>query len=88
MGAMAPSAGGRRHATWSELNPDHEVPYMPTRPFDHSCSASQAITWQMSSCSSAVYSSVARPLDEPVPRMSRRQMTKPPSSQSRSYSEA
>ena len=70
------------------MKPDQEVPYIPTRPFDHSCAASHAITWQMSSSSAAVYSSVAIPSDEPVPRMSSRQTAKPPSSQSRSYSEA
>ena len=53
---------------------------MPTRPFDHSCAASHAITSQMSACSSAVYSSTAIPPDEPVPRMSSRQTAKPPSS--------
>ena len=88
MGTMAPSAGGRSQATWRLLKPDQEVPYMPTRPVDHSCAASHSITAQMSACSCAVYSSVAIPEEEPVPRTSSRHTARPPSSQSRSYSDA
>ena len=83
---MALSAGGRRMATCSELNPDHDVPNIPTAPFDQPCVASQAMTCSMSSCSCTVYSSVAMPSDEPVPRMSSRHTTYPNSAARRSYS--
>ncbi len=54
-------AGGRSAATWSELNPEYEVPYMPTLPFDHSCSASHAIvaTWSWSSAVGVLVDGVA-----------------------------
>ncbi len=80
---MAFSAGGWSAATCSELNPLYEVPYMPTEPFDHSCSASHAMTISQSSHSRCVYSSGASPPDEPVPRTSARQTASPPSSHSR-----
>ena len=73
-------------ATWRELKPPQDVPYMPTFPVHQSCAASQAMTSQMSACSCAWYSSSAIPSEEPVPRRSSRQTAKPPSSQSRSYS--
>jgi len=73
-------------ATCSELNPDHEVPYIPTRPFDHGSAASHAITSAMSSSSRGVYSSRGTPSEEPVPRTSSRHTAYPNSSANRWYS--
>src|SRR4029450_240091 len=83
---IAFSAGGRSIATCSELNPDHEVPYIPTLPLDQGRSASQAIPSAGPSSSPAVYSPVASPSEEPVPRMSSRHTTYPNSSANRWYS--
>ena len=68
----APSAGGVRAASWSPLNPLHDVPTMPTCPSHQGCSASQAITSSPSSCSCSEYSSSMIPSELPVPRMSTR----------------
>ena len=59
---MAFSAGGRRAATCSALNPPHEMPIMPTAPLHQGCAASQAMTSSASSCSCSAYSSNSRPL--------------------------
>ena len=72
MAMIAFSAGGRSHATCSELKPEYDVPYMPTAPVHHGCSASQAMTSHRSRCSCSGYSSVASPSDDPVPRTSTR----------------
>ena len=73
-------------ATWMELNPEYDVPYMPTEPEHQSWSASHAITAQRSRCSCGGYSSSATPSEDPVPRTSTRQTTYPPSSRRRAYS--
>ena len=86
MAQIAFSAGGRRAASCNELKPEYDVPYMPTAPVDQGWSASQAMTAARSDCSSAGYSSVAMPSDEPVPRTSTRATAKPPSSARRRYS--
>ena len=65
MAQTAFSAGGRRAASCSELKPEYDVPYMPTLPFDHGWSASQAMTSARSDCSSGGYSSVAMPAGRP-----------------------
>src|SRR5919108_671553 len=78
MATMAPSAGGRRMASWIELKPPHEIPHIPTAPFDHGCAASQAMTASPSSSSRSLYSpSGSRPSLRPVPRMSTRAPTYP-----------
>jgi hypothetical protein len=87
MAQIAPSAGGRSIAIWIELKPEYDVPYIPTRPVDHSCAASQAIASARSACSCGGYSSSASPSEEPVPRRSRRATANPPSRQSRTYSD-
>ena len=69
---IAPSAGGRFAATWSELNPLHEMPIMPTFPVHHDCSAIHAMTSHASDCSCGRYSSSRTPSDSPVPRWSTR----------------
>jgi hypothetical protein len=88
MGTIAPSADGRRMATWIELKPLYDVPNMPTRPVHHGWAASQAMTATRSSCSRAGYSSTATPVEEPVPRRSSRHTAYPYSSHSRRYSSA
>ncbi|HEX9717281.1 MAG TPA: hypothetical protein VGA93_04990 [Actinomycetota bacterium] len=72
---MAFSAGGRVIATWIELNPEYDVPYIPTVPVDHSRDASHATISFMSRCSISGYSSSARPSEVPVPRTSTRHTT-------------
>ncbi len=73
---IALSAGGRRIAMWMELKPPHEMPNMPTRPLDHVCFASQAITRSPSAFSMSLYSyGMSVPSLEPVPRMSTRATT-------------
>ncbi len=72
MAQIAFSAGGRSQAICSELNPEYDVPHMPTLPSHHSWAASQAMTVTRSDCSASGYSSVASPSDEPVPRRSSR----------------
>ena len=69
---IARSAGGRRAATWSALNPPHEWPIMPTAPVHQGWTASHAMTSTASSCSSGRYSSVRTPSESPLPRMSTR----------------
>jgi hypothetical protein len=69
---IAPRAGGRRAATWSELKPPQEMPIMPTWPVHQGREAIQAITSQASSSSCSVYSSVRRPSESPEPRRSTR----------------
>ena len=86
MGTIALSAGGRSIATWIELNPPHDVPYIPTFPVHQSCAASHVMTSQTSACSCGWYSSSAMPWDDPVPRRSSRHTAKPPSSHRRRYS--
>src|SRR5918994_3075232 len=83
---IAFNAGGRSIATCNELNPDHDVPYMPTLPFDHACDASQPIVSAMSASSRAVYSPAGSPSDEPVPLTSSRHTMYPNSSANRWYS--
>ncbi len=73
METTALSAGGRSHAICSELNPEYDVPHIPTLPSHHGWSASQPITSTRSDCSTTGYSSVASPSEEPVPRRSSRQ---------------
>ena len=69
---IAPSAGGRLAATWSELNPLHEMPIIPTLPVHQGCSAIHAIVSHASDCSCGRYSSSRIPSDSPVPRWSTR----------------
>src|SRR5919108_3278575 len=70
---MARSAGGRRIAIWMALNPPHEIPHIPTAPFDQGRDASQAITASPSASARSLYSpSGRRPSLRPVPRMSTR----------------
>ena len=69
----AAARAAARHAIWSELKPEYDVPNIPTRPFDHGCAASQSIAVARSLRSTSGYSSVAIPADEPVPRRSTRQ---------------
>ena len=49
-------------AIWSELNPEYDVPNIPTRPFDHGCAASHSITRPRSARSTSGYSSVVDPV--------------------------
>ena len=53
---IAFSAGGRRIAMWIELNPPHEIPNMPTLPFENFWRASHAMTSSPSRCSISLYS--------------------------------
>ena len=68
-------AGGRSIASWIELNPEYDVPYIPTEPVDQSRVASQSITVTRSVRSIAGYSSSAIPSLVPVPRTSTRHIT-------------
>ena len=67
---IAFSAGGRSAATWSELNPPHEMPVMPTDPLHQGCAAIQAMTETPSSSSCCRYSSSRMASESPEPRMS------------------
>src|SRR6185312_2143789 len=74
---MALRAGGRWAATWSALNPLHEIPIMPTLPVHQGWAAIQAMISHASACSWGRYSSSRIPSDSPVPRMSARTQAKP-----------
>src|ERR687892_661323 len=75
---MARSAVGCRIASWIALKPPHEIPHIPTAPFDHGCAASQAMTASPSASSWSLYSPPgSRPSLRPVPRMSTRAPTYP-----------
>ena len=44
MATTAPSSGTPSAAMCSELNPEYDVPNIPTRPLDHGCVASHSMT--------------------------------------------
>ena len=53
---MALRAGGCRIAMWMALKPLHEMPNIPTLPFEKRCVDSQSMTWSPSACSISLYS--------------------------------
>ena len=71
------SAGGRRAASCSPLNPPQEIPIIPTLPSHHGWRAIQAITASPSESSCSEYSSSKSPSESPVPATSTRTQAYP-----------
>ena len=74
---IAFSAGGRRAATCSALNPPQEMPIIPTLPEHQGCAAIQAMAASASASSVSEYSSSQTPSLSPEPRRSTRTPAKP-----------